>query len=134
MGVEDVGRAACAVLRRRAAGAARACDGTRPEAPTFGEVADAVTAALGRAVRHRPVRVTHFPRGEVRPVRFLGLAADMAALCALQRTRRAASVAPDFGRPTGRPPVAPPDGQRRGRARFEDRARRPQPTMLCAGP
>ena len=101
---EDVGLATDAVLRARTAHAGQGYDLTGPEALTFGEVAAALTRALGRPVRYRPVGVPRFVVEQTRHGRPLPLALVMSALYTAQRLGRAAPARPDFERVTGRAP------------------------------
>ena len=102
--VEDVGRAAAAVLADRRRHAAYTYDLTGPEALTFGEVAETLSAVLDRPVRYRPVSVPRFVWSQVRGGRPLPLALVMSALYTMQRRGGAAPVSGDFVRLTGERP------------------------------
>lgn len=99
--VEDIGRAAAAVLAAPRDHEGRAYDLTGPEALSFGDVAEVLTAVLGRPIRYRAISVPRFVLREMRGGRPLPMAMVMAALYTVQRLGRAAPVRDDFERLTG---------------------------------
>ncbi len=100
--VEDVGHAAAAILRNPKASDGKGFALTGPDALTFADVAETMSAVLGRTVRYRAVSVPRFIIGELRAGRPGSMALVMSALYSVQRFGWAAPVDMDFEQLTGR--------------------------------
>jgi uncharacterized protein YbjT (DUF2867 family) len=99
----DVGRVAAALL---AGGAPEPIvEVTGPAALSFFEVAEAMTATLGRPVQHHPVPLETMREGLVAMGRPEWLANHIVELAGLMREPKAADVADTVLQITGRPPV-----------------------------
>ncbi len=100
--VEDVAAVAALALTRDGH-ARRGYPLTGPASIGFDRVAEALTAALGRTIRYRPVSVARFVLERRRAGVPLALAAVMAALYTTQRLGLADGATDDVARLLGRP-------------------------------
>ena len=100
--VADVGAVAALALTR-GGHAGRGYTLTGPKALTFGEVAEALSHALGRRVRYRPLSLPRFVWEERRHGTPLPLALVMGALYTVQRLGGAGGVTGGVERILGRP-------------------------------
>jgi uncharacterized protein YbjT (DUF2867 family) len=100
----DVGRVAAATLLAESAPEA-IVDVTGPAALSFYDVAEAMTAALGRPIQHHPVPLETMRQALVAMGRPEWLANHLVELAGLMRAPKAADVTDRVLRITGRPPV-----------------------------
>lgn len=78
---------------------------TGPAALSFYEIAEILSAVLGRPIRYHPPGILRFIRDRRAEGVPLGMALVMTALYTVQRMGRAAEVTEDVARLLGRPPV-----------------------------